>query len=99
MEFQAYISKIHSNNAVISKLFEPRHTSQVLLIFFAPNLVFLIMDEVNLRLNLSQNFNINIFESLRHFSRHSKFFWRHTQFADHCNNGMLKWNLRMEFKK
>jgi hypothetical protein len=76
--------------AVISKLFEPRHnkcklkhsrhTSQVSFKFFAPNLVFLVIDELNLWLNLTQNSDFNTIESLRHFSRLSKFFWlsRHT---------------------
>ncbi len=34
--------------------------------------------ELNLWLNLTKNFTCNIFESLRHFSRHSNFFWRNT---------------------
>ncbi len=49
-----------------------RHTSQVSFIFFAPNLVFLVINELNLWLYLTQNSDINTIESFRHFSRHSK---------------------------
>jgi hypothetical protein len=80
------------NKSVFPKHFEPRHTKikpeisrhtcQFAFIFLSSNIALLALDELNLQLNLQLNLNKNLkfgmFVVLRHFSRHSKFFWRHT---------------------
>ncbi len=55
-----------------------RHTYQFAFIFLPSNIAFLVLDQLNLQLNVNQILKFGILVALRHFLRHSKFFWRHT---------------------